>query len=319
MARLDIADRVDRHRTTITGCTAATRYANQTTGTRSITTSATNRLRKDASRLGTTCRNVRAVRHTYCATRTTGTRIARHAHQAAGTRTRATAAANRLRINTRGTGARCINRCADGVAAGGNVICNGKGAAIRNDIATRTSLRAATTNTYQTTSATAGATAATNRLRKDPEGVVEHCGQAAVGVHRHRSTTTRATTTGAHTHQTAGTGARTTTPANGLSKDRRRVGLTARTRNTVTSTDVSLRVHCDRATITGCATTTGNTDETTRTSTVTATTTDGLREDAPRFGTLRRDMRTIGDVNRATGATVTAPTGNPDKAAGAGT
>jgi hypothetical protein len=104
-----------------------------------------------------------------------------------------------------------------------------------------------------------------------------------------------------------------------LSKDRRRVGLTARTRNTVTSTDVSLRVHCDRATITGCATTTGNTDETTRTSTVTATTTDGLREDAPRVGTLRRDMRTIGDVNRATGATVTAPTGNPDKAAGAST
>jgi hypothetical protein len=36
-------------------------------------------------------------------------------------------------------------------------------------------------------------------LRINPEGVVEHCGQAAVRVYRHRSTTTRTTATGAHT------------------------------------------------------------------------------------------------------------------------
>ena len=100
MARLNIANRIDRHRTTITGCAAATRHANQTTGTRSITTAAANRLRKDASRLGTTRRNARSVRHTYCAARTTGARAPRYSNQTTRTGTRATTTANRLRIDT---------------------------------------------------------------------------------------------------------------------------------------------------------------------------------------------------------------------------
>ena len=104
-----------------------------------------------------------------------------------------------------------------------------------------------------------------------------------------------------------------------MSKDRRRVGFTARACDAIAGADIANRVDRDRTTITGCATTTGNANKTTRTGTVTAATADRLRKNASRFSALRCDMRTIGDINRATGATITASTGNPDKPASTGT
>ena len=104
-----------------------------------------------------------------------------------------------------------------------------------------------------------------------------------------------------------------------MGKNGRRIGLSARASNAIAGADISLRVHRDGATITGCTTATCYAHEATGTGTVTATAANRLRKNASGFGALRRDMRTIGDINRATSATVTASTGNPDKAAGTGT
>ena len=70
-------------------------------------------------------------------------------------------------------------------------------------IATAATLRTTTTNTYQTASATARTTSATNRLRINPERVVELGSQTAIGVHRYRSTTPRAAAARTHADQTS--------------------------------------------------------------------------------------------------------------------
>ena len=83
-----------------------------------------------------------------------------------------------------------MNRCARAITVG-------------NHVAARAALRTSATDTNQTASATARTTTTANRLCKDAKRVVELGRQTAIGVHRYRSTITRAAAARTHADQTS--------------------------------------------------------------------------------------------------------------------